>query len=297
MVTGIVTRTDGPRFWVDVEGEEVPCIPRGKLRKEQLRVSNLLVVGDEVNLERLPDGSGAIHARSPRRTELARPTSFRGLVHVMAANVDQLVNVQAALQPHFKLGLAERFLATARRGGMEALVVVNKCDLEQEATVRAWTAPLIASGARVILTSTLDGRGLEELRSRLSGRISVLAGQSGVGKSSLVNALYADALARTTSVSEWNEKGRHTTTASRLYALPGGGYLADTPGIRELMLFDDDQQAVAGVFPEIEALAQGCRFNDCTHSHEPRCAVKAAVERGELDRERYEHYLRLSQSL
>jgi ribosome biogenesis GTPase len=140
----------------------------------------------------------------------------------------------------------------------------------------------------------MDGRGIEELRGLLQGRISVLAGQSGVGKSSLINALYREHQVRTAEISEWSNKGRHTTTASRLYALPGGGYLADTPGIRELQLFEDDDEAVASVFPEIASAAEGCKFRDCTHSHEPKCEVKAAVGRGEIDPDRYHHYLRLA---
>lgn len=213
---------------------------------------------------------------------------------VTRTEVDQLVIVQAALQPRFKLGLTERFLATARRGRMGAFVVINKCDLESEPTIRAWTAPLENSGVSVVLTSALDGRGLAELRSLLERRTSVLAGQSGVGKSSLLNALYPEASARTGEVAAWSGKGRHTTTASRLYALPDDGYLVDTPGIRELSLFDDDEEAILDVFPDIEAFAGGCRFRDCTHSHEPGCAVKGAVERGDVDQERYQHYLRLA---
>ncbi len=302
---GIVTRNDGPRFWVDVAGEEFPCVLRGRLKKEQLRESSFLAVGDRVEVERLPEGgggagsdraAGAITARAPRRTELSRPTSFRGQVHVMAANVDQMVHVQAAAQPAFQLRLAYRFLATARRGGMEGLVVVNKCDLQPEAVIQSWIDPLVAGGVPVVLTSAVDGRGLDELRRLLTGRISVLAGKSGVGKSSLVNALYPEWQARTTGVSLWNNKGRHTTTSSRLYPLPGGGYLADTPGIRELALFDDDQEAVSGVFNEIEEAAASCRFRDCTHSHEPGCAVKAAVARGDISQDRYDSFLLLTKT-
>ncbi|MGE5591243.1 MAG: ribosome small subunit-dependent GTPase A [Bacillota bacterium] len=302
-VTGIVTRTDGPRYWVDVAGEEFPCVLRGRLKKEQLRTSSYLAVGDRVELERLYEGdggrtdhelAGAIIARLPRRTELSRPTSFRGQVHVMAANVDQMVHVQAAAQPAFQLRLAYRFQAAARRGGMEGLVVVNKCDLQPEALIRSWIEPLVSGGVPVVLTSTADGRGLDELRRLLAGRISVLAGKSGVGKSSLVNALYPEWQARTTDVSLWSSKGRHTTTSSRLYPLPGGGYLADTPGIRELVLFDDDDDAVTGVFAEIEEAAAGCRFRDCSHSHEPGCAVKAAVARGDISQDRYDSFLRMT---
>jgi ribosome biogenesis GTPase / thiamine phosphate phosphatase len=142
----------------------------------------------------------------------------------------------------------------------------------------------------------VDGRGLDVLRAALLQRTSALAGQSGVGKSTLLNAMFPAFEARTSATSEWSNKGRHTTTTSRLYALPGGGYLADTPGIRELGLFDDDEDAVTGVFPEIAAAADRCRFHDCTHSHEPKCAVKAAVDRGEIAIDRYERFLSLARS-
>lgn len=294
-LTGVVTRNDGPRFWVSIGQDEIPCLLRGRLKKEQLRVTSLVVVGDAVTIDQLPDGTGVIESVAPRRSELSRP-GFHGYTHVIAANVDRLVIVQAAQQPRFKLHLVERFLAVARRGNMEPVVVVNKCDLESESTVRSWVAPLTAMGLPVILTSAERGIGLDELRSLLQGRISVLAGQSGVGKSSLLNAIYPEAGAKTSAVAI-NTKGRHTTTSSRLYALPDGGYLVDTPGIKSLELSDEDttEEAVADLFPEITALADGCKFRNCTHSHEPRCAVKAAVNTGGLDRQRYQNFLRLSQ--
>jgi ribosome biogenesis GTPase len=289
---GIVTRNDGPRFWVEIDGGEVPCGLRGKLKKRQLRATSILAVGDKVACERQSDGSGMIEEVLPRRSELSRP-GFHGYTHVMAANVDQLVIVQAAQQPTFRMGLVDRFLATASRGRMGALVVVNKCDLEHPATIASWVAPLTAVGIEVILASTVTGQGVAALRDRLDGRISVLAGQSGVGKSSLVNAVFAQTQAHTTAISDWNQKGRHTTTSSRLYPLPGGGYLADTPGIRELALFDDDEAAVDEAFPEITSAAVGCKFRDCTHDHEPGCAVKRLVDNGTIDAGRYRSFLRM----
>jgi len=286
---GLVTRQDGPRFWVETEGREVACILRGRLRQEQARASSPAVIGDRVLLRVARDGTAVIEAVEPRRSELSRPGP-RG-IHVMAANVDLLVIVQAARQPPFQRRLVERFLATAHRGRMEAVVVVNKCDLEREEVIRGWLSPL--EEVPVLLTSAADRRGIEALRALLRARISVLAGKSGTGKSSLLNAMYPGFAVRTGAVSEKLNKGRHTTTASRLYPLPGGGYLADTPGIRTLGLFADDQ-AVSGVFPEISAAAEGCRFRDCTHSHEAACAVKAAVDGGEIDADRYRNYLRLA---
>lgn len=294
MQTGIVIRNDGPRFWVRLDGNEVPCSLRGKLKKEHQRVTSLVVVGDQVAVDLQPDATGVISQILPRRSELSRP-GFHGYIHVIAANVDQVVIVQAVRQPSFRLGLVDRFLAIARRGKMGAIVVVNKCDLEDDRLIHAWTAPLEPSGIPLVLTSAESGRGIAELRSLLEGKVSVLAGQSGVGKSSLLNALYPEASARTTDVSQFTSKGRHTTTASRLYALPGGGYLVDTPGIRTLEMHDDDEpENPADLFPEIAGEAPGCKFRDCTHSHEPGCAVKQAVARGSIHPERYRSYLRLS---
>lgn len=291
--TGIITRREGPNFWVDAGGAETRCALRGRLRREAARASSILVVGDRVTFQKLGDGSGVIETVLPRRTELARP-GFKGLVHVIAASVDQLVIVQAVAQPSFKRHLVERFLATAQRGGLEPLVVVNKCDLAPEDEVSEWVAPLGAAGVPVFLVSAATGRGVDPVRERMVGRISVLAGQSGVGKSSLLNAMFPGVEARTAAVSESLNKGRHTTTASRLYPLPGGGYLADTPGIRELGLFEEDRELLPEVFPEILAAAAACRFRDCSHSHEARCAVKDAVDRGEIHPDRYEHFLRLA---
>ncbi len=290
---GVVVRAEGAGFWVDLGREEILCGLRGRMKKKQLRVSSLVVVGDEVIVQRLPEGGGVIEDRLPRRTELVRP-GFRGLPHVIAANLDQLVIVVSAHQPDFKRRLAERFLATAAHAGLEALVVLNKCDLEEQRVLATWVEPLVANGVEVLLASAYDGRGTSELRERLEGRVSGLAGQSGVGKSSLLNAMYPAYRIRTNVVSEDSGKGRHTTTSSRLYPLPGGGYLADTPGIRSLGLFDEvAEEGLGGVFPEIEAAAAGCRFRDCSHTHEPRCAVKEAVERGEIDEDRYRNYVRL----
>jgi ribosome biogenesis GTPase len=290
--TGIVTQHDGPSFFVELGAGEVVCRLRGRLRKHPQRATSPVVVGDRVTVELLSDGTGAIESVQPRRSELVRP-GFAGVDHVIAANLDQVLIVQAARQPPFKRRLVERFVAAARRGRMAAALIVNKCDLEVEATLRERVAPLADSGLRVVLTSATEGRGLEEARALLIGKLSVLAGQSGVGKSSLLNALYPDFAARTSAVSEKVNKGRHTTTSSRLYRLPGGGYLADTPGIRSLGLYDDDE-AVAGAFPEILAAAAGCRFRDCTHAHERDCAVQAGVGRGEIHPDRYRNYLRLA---
>jgi ribosome biogenesis GTPase len=286
---GVVVRSHGPRFWVDAHGREVACGLRGKLRQQQERVTSPIVVGDEVLFQTLPDRTGVISEIRPRRSELRRP-GFAHRDHVIAANVDQLLIVQSAAQPDFKRHLVERFLAAARHGRMGAVLAVTKADLVPEEEIRSWIAPL--GEVPAVLTSSTDGRGIEALRALLVGKSTVLAGKSGAGKSTLVNLLYPGLEVKTAEVSAAHGKGRHTTTASRLYPLPGGGYLVDTPGIRELGLFDDEE-AVESVFPEIAAAAEACRFRDCAHRGDPGCAVTAAVARGAIDADRYEHYLRL----
>ena len=290
--TGLVTRAEGALLWVALDGREVPCVLRGRLKKKQLRVTSLVVVGDEVEVSLLPDGQGVIEDVKPRRTELVRP-GFRGYALVTAANLDLLVVVQSARQPAFQRSLVERFLVTAARGGMKAIVVVNKCDLEKESLIRSWVEPLTGNGVEVLLTSATTGQGVEELRGRLQGLISCLAGKSGVGKSSLLNAMFPGLNLRTRPIAEWKDKGQHVTSASRLFPLPGGGYLADTPGVKSLGLFEDAGEDIGGVFPEIVEAAGGCKFRDCSHTHEPSCAVKAAVEEGAIDEARYKSYVRL----
>lgn len=289
---GVITRSEGAMFWVDIGGEEIACVLRGRLKQDNRRVTSLVVVGDLVDVEVLSDGTGAIRQRLERQTELVRP-GFRRRDHVTAANLDQVVIVQSARQPDYNRHIIERYLVTARRGGMNAVVVVNKCDLEDEGTLLEAVRPLVEQGVYVLLASAARGGGLDELRALLTGRVSGFVGKSGVGKSSLLNALYPDFAARVSEVSDWSGKGQHTTTSSRLYPLPDGGYIADTPGMRQVGLFEDSDSDIDSVFSEIGALAGQCKFRDCTHTHEPKCAVKAAVESGDIDPDRYQHYLRL----
>jgi ribosome biogenesis GTPase len=292
MSEGLVIAAAGPEFVVRVAEREVPCTLRGRLKKDRQASQSLVVVGDQVEVMLDGHGGGAIEKILPRRTELAR-YGGAARTRLVAANLDQLVVVQATRRPDFNRHLVERFLALAARGGMRGLVVVNKCEFEPEAAIEAWVEPLRTSGTPVFLTSVKTGRGIEELRAALIGRLSAMVGQSGVGKSSLINALDPGYAVRTAAVSEHTSKGRHTTSASRLYPLAGGGYLADTPGIRELALVEHDPDAVDAVFPEILAAAAGCRFRGCSHSHEPDCAVRRGVERGEIALDRYKHYVKL----
>jgi ribosome biogenesis GTPase len=289
---GVVIGTGGPRFAVLAGGREILCSLRGRLKQRRQNVTTLAVIGDEVEIEAQADGSGAIEAVLPRRSELRRP-GFAGRDRVVAANLDRLIVVQSALEPGFNRHLVERFLTIGTRGGIPGLVVVNKSDLVADSVLHEAVAPLRENGIEVLYTSARTGRGLPELAAAVRGRIAAMVGPSGVGKSSLLNALDPGLSIATKAVSGMNQRGRHTTSASRLYPLEGGGFLADTPGIRELALFEEDRESLDIVFPEITQLAVACRFRNCSHVHEPDCAVRSAVADGVIGEDRYRHYLRL----
>jgi ribosome biogenesis GTPase len=208
--------------------------------------------------------------------------------------MDALLIVASACQPPLHHGLIDRFLIAAERGELEPVLAINKIDLaEPDETV---LGDYRALEVRILPVSAVTGEGVDGLRAALASRSSVLAGASGVGKSTLVNALVPGAEASTGRVRTKDERGRHTTTAAAVYDLPGGGMLVDTPGIRELGVHLDAAE-LPWFFPEFEEHARRCRFNDCTHTHEPGCAVREAVERGELNPRRFEGYLRIFETI
>ncbi len=250
--------------------------------------------GDRVRWRETAPGQGVIEAREPRRNVLSRADA-RGRLHPTAANVDRIAVVVAPRPPPGELTV-DRYLVAAAQADAEPLVVVNKWDLVaggEEAAWRERLAPYAAAGFPVLEVSARTGMGLGRLREALAGATSILVGQSGVGKSSLVKALLPDLEVRIGALSEASGAGRHTTTTTTLYHLPDGGDLIDSPGVREFGLGPLEPRAVQRGFPEIERAAAGCRFADCTHTVEPGCAVRAAAERGEVHPARYEAYRRL----
>ena len=259
-----------------------------------------VVVGDEVVVA---ERSGVFTVREvlPRRTRLSRPDPHRPeREQVMAANVDLGVIVVALGSPPLRPGLVDRFLVALEAGGVEPLVCVNKLDLvtaRQRATALAALAPYRELGVGAVFCSAASGEGIAELEAALAGRVGVLVGQSGVGKTSLLNALDPRLDLRTRAPRSGDGKGRHTTTAAGLYALPGGGRLIDTPGLRQFGLWEIAPRELGALFPEIAALAGGCRFRDCRHATEPACAVKEAAAAGALPAARYASYRRILDSL
>ncbi len=276
--------------YVQMEGEERLCrVGRG------LGEGTSLAPGDRVLVEEEADGP-VVQAMAPRQRKLSRLVTKHNTrtEQTIAVNVDQLVIVSAAAKPRFKRGMTDRYLISAQVGGVDPLLCVNKMDLVREEPPEV--QPYRDLDVPVVLTSIVTGQGLDALRAALEDKVSVLAGASGVGKSTLINALNPDLDLATQEVSGFNEKGRHTTTSARMYSF-GRVRIIDTPGVRKLGLWGVSLEELNYYFPELKSRALHCRFNDCTHTHEPGCAVTAAVEAGEISKSRYGSYLRIRESM
>jgi ribosome biogenesis GTPase len=250
-----------------------------------------VLVGDRVTLVVQPDGGATIEAIHPRRSLLQRRSPGRSHgVRAVAANVEQVVVVGAARSPDWDPGLIDRFTAVAEANHLPALLVINKVDLEPRA--EALGQPYHLAGYPVLLTSVKQDRGIDQLRDALRGNASLFTGPTGVGKSSLLNAVVPGLRLRTADVSARSGTGRHTTVAAEMHPLDGGGFVVDTPGLRDIGLWGLDPLEVTAAFPEFAELPR-CRFDNCRHGEEPGCAVQAAVAGGQLARSRYDSYRRM----
>lgn len=279
----------GGRYRVFAEGVVREAVLRGRMKHGD---QDAVLVGDRVWLAVQADGHAAIEGIHPRRTLLQRRSPGRSHgVRAVAANVDQVVVVGAACSPDWDPGLIDRFTAVAEANDLPVLVVINKADLDPEAA--ALGAPYRAASYDVLVTSVPLGHGLSALRERLDQQVSLFTGPTGVGKSSLLNALAPGLRLRTAEVSRRSGAGRHTTVAAEMHPLGGEGFVVDTPGLRDIGLWGLEPLEVTAAFPEFAALPIGCRFDNCRHRGEPGCEVAAAVERGVLARSRVESYRRL----
>ncbi|MGD8855478.1 MAG: ribosome small subunit-dependent GTPase A [Chloroflexota bacterium] len=300
MIDGLVVKAQSGFFTVETsDGRLVVCQIPGRLKQEKQDTA-LVAAGDRVTIRVNADGSGLIESVADRRSVLsrARPAPDKRSIlsdqeHVLVANPDQVILVFSIRQPRPSLRKLDRFLVVTEMNELPAVICVNKVDLVEPGQAREAFALYEEIGYQVLYTSAKSGQGIDALRDLLQGRISVLAGSSGVGKSSLLNAIQPDLGLRVRAVSEATEKGLHTTRHVELVPLDIGGYVADTPGIRALALFDIEPDELDGYFREIAPLVAECQFSDCTHRHEPRCAVRAAVADGRVSAERYDSYLRL----
>lgn len=289
-----VVNEDKHAYIVVGDTGEQPAAITGRLHHLKHSNAELPKVGDWVAVKfQAKEGKAVIHAVLPRRTRVVRHSTGRAAtLQIMAANVDVVFIVQA-LDQTFNRRRLERFLVMVHEGGAKPVVVLNKCDLQDEVAARTEAAVAAAADLTVVATSARTGKGLGELRALLiPGQTVCFLGTSGVGKSSLINRLYGERIQATLPVRDDDAKGRHTTTRREMLPLPNGTLVVDTPGMREFHLWLAED-GLDHAFPELLELAQGCRFRDCTHGAEPGCRVKAAVEGGLVSQDRYDSFRRL----
>jgi ribosome biogenesis GTPase len=305
MDEGIVIKAHGGVYDVQIGGQLYHCSLRHHIieadRREraetkELPYVDLVSVGDRVQISRSQSKTdiGYIEEILPRQTQFGR-TRVDKLPQVIVANLDLLLVIFAARNPQLKLRMLDRFLVTAEASGMLPIICINKIDLVKLEKLNAQMALYEGIGYDVIYTSIVTGAGIDEMRTAMKDRISAIVGSSGVGKSSLLNEIQPGLQLRVGDVDERMHKGQHTTTEVALLPLRFGGFVADTPGIRTLGLFEiDDEQGLDIHFPEMRPYIPECKFAACTHQHEPGCAVKSAVEGGKISELRYDSYLRIS---
>jgi ribosome biogenesis GTPase len=291
---GTVIRTESGFHRVLMDGRVVVCRAPKRLLRGERTATTAVVIGDHVRVRVREDGTGVIEEILPRENELVRGMAGGGrFLDVIAANLDQLVAVHSLTEPDFNPARLDRFVLIAEAAEIPALICLNKLDLVSIGVAATAAASYRSAGYEVLLTSAKDGRGIAELRNALTGKMSAVVGPSGVGKSTLLNAVQPGLKLRIGAVSEATGKGRHTTTTAEMLALSAGGWVADTPGLRELAIREVELEDLAWLFPEFRNLSPLCRFSNCTHREELGCAVRAAVEAGTISPHRYHTYRRV----
>ena len=280
------------------DGTIYRCTVRGVLKSLATDLQHVVVAGDHVAIQvggaGHDDEQAVIVRVDARRNQISRTSRKRQ--QVLVSNIDFVCIVASAAEPLLKPNLIDRYLISAEKANIDPIIVINKADLVDPVDLQPVIGVWAQMGYPVLLTSTETGLGIERLKRWVSGRDSVVTGQSGVGKSSLLNVIEPGLQLRVGTVSDENQKGRHTTTAAKLIPLENGGHLIDTPGIRQFQLWDVIPEEVAGYFRDLRPFINGCRFPDCTHTHEEDCAVKWAVADGKLDVRRYESYVQIKDS-
>jgi len=284
MLNGIVIKTYNSFYYVQTAENIVSCKLRGRFKKERFS----LLVGDQVEYEMAGSGKGMIESILPRRSMLRRP---------MIANIDQVILTFAAVNPNINRILVDRFLVLAEMSELEIVLCINKIDLADSFEVQSHVDHYSALGYKVITLSAKAGIGINELRSRLHGKISVFAGPSGAGKSTILNNIESGLTLVTGEVSDKIGRGKHTTRFAELLPLSGGGFVVDTPGFSFTEFNDLKPTEVMHCFPEISARVSECKFSTCIHSKEPQCAIKQAVTTGEIDEQRYQSYLAILEEI
>lgn len=294
---GLVTKSTGSWYQVLTnDGQKYDCRIKGIFRTKGITTTNPIAVGDCVDFELEPEqGTGVITKLHQRKNYIIRKSvNLSKQAQIIAANLDQALLIVTLASPRTSLGFIDRFLVTAEAYDVPAGLVFNKLDLfsDEGLEILADYKSIYENiGYPCYEVSALKGTNVEQVSAIIKDKMTLFSGHSGVGKSSLINALVPELQLRTTQISEWHDKGVHTTTFAEIFELPQGGYIIDTPGIRELGVIDIEKNELSHFFPEMRALLNQCRFNSCRHNNEPGCAVIKAVEEGEIELSRYESYL------
>ncbi|MDD2964954.1 MAG: ribosome small subunit-dependent GTPase A [Bacteroidales bacterium] len=296
--SGLLIKSTGKWYLVRMEdGSILRCGLAGKFRTQGLRSTNPVAVGDRVCIKPGRDNAtpGTIVAIGERKNHIVRKaTRLSSSHHVIASNIDQALLVITPSQPRTSTGFIDRFLISANAFDIPVILIFNKSDIytpDETLFVQHLMRLYSQMGYSSLVTSTINHTGLDELKTLMTGKISVMAGHSGAGKSALINALEPSLKLQTGSISQYHLKGKHTTTFAEMHPLSFGGFITDTPGIKEFGISSIEKNEIASYFPEFFNLLQNCRFYNCQHLHEPGCAVKQAVEQGEIAESRYMSYL------
>ena len=296
---GTVIKSTGSWYIVrDERGELTDCRIKGNFRIKGIKSTNPIAVGDKVVFEyEANENYGIINEIEVRKNYIIRKSvNLSKQTHIIAANIDQAMLVVTLASPRTSTGFIDRFLATAEAYSITSILVFNKYDLydeEQKQYLYELITVYEKAGYVCIVTSIVESKNIDVVGKILKGKTTLLAGHSGVGKSTLINAAESDLQLRIGELSSAHDKGKHTTTFAEMHPLKEGGYIIDTPGIKEFGMVDMDKKNIAHYFPEMRALLNQCRFDYCTHVNEPGCAVKLAVEKGEIALFRFENYLNI----
>lgn len=294
---GLVIKSTGSWYEVITDsGETINCRIKGKFRTLDIKTTNPIAVGDKVEIEREPDqDTGLITTLHPRKNYIIRKSvNLSKQAQIIAANLDQAFLIVTLASPRTSLGFIDRFLVTAEAYAIPAMLIFNKLDLfstDGLEILKEYQQIYEKAGYPCYSVSATEQTNLDQIKELLKDKVTLVSGHSGVGKSTLINALLPGFELKTGDISDWSDKGKHTTTFAEMFELPFGGYLIDTPGIRELGVFDIEKQELGRLFPEIRGLMEDCKFHNCRHINEPGCAVLKALENDEIETSRYDSYL------